>query len=414
VTPDPRIAMIWGQASSGVIGTMPWHLPEDFKHFRSLTAGQPVIMGRRTWDSLPEKSRPLPGRTNIVITGQRGWAAAGALRASNLSHALELGAGVAGPNDRLWIIGGGRVYNEAMNVAGARPGGSSEGRESEAHSGPKLQAVIKIPVVDEDEIQYSRWIMLLFAKADSIESALEPLIDPAEGSPLFLDDVRSPHHTVSSYAFGQLSVATGCISSLKEMMVRETDDHVSLMASAFGAYALVRNALDATAAALWLLEPVNGTLRIKRRILLGIDEVGKGAALRETMGQPSIKTKRRARLKEVAAQAGLGDWNPLSKELPSMTRMLKQLERLHENAIFPWLAAWQLSSGHAHGKSWAQLASNELQEVQGTRSATGAKYQMTIRFGMLAAVLFEAVQMLEVASIRYIVLAGGPQTSSGV
>lgn len=119
---DPRIAMIWGQASNGVIGrggTMPWHLPEDFKHFRAATAGQPVIMGRRTWDSLPEKSRPLPGRTNIVITSQDNWGAADAVRASSLSHALELGAAVAGPNDGLWIIGGGRVYNEAMNVAGA-------------------------------------------------------------------------------------------------------------------------------------------------------------------------------------------------------------------------------------------------------------------------------------------------------
>jgi dihydrofolate reductase len=113
--------MIWGQASNGVIGaggTMPWHLPEDFKHFRAATAGQPVIMGRRTWDSLPEKSRPLPGRTNIVITSQDGWAADGALRASSLSHALERGVAAAGPGDRLWIIGGGRVYGEAMNLAG--------------------------------------------------------------------------------------------------------------------------------------------------------------------------------------------------------------------------------------------------------------------------------------------------------
>lgn len=118
---DPRIAMIWGQASNGVIGrggTMPWHLPEDFRHFRTATAGQPVIMGRRTWESLPEESRPLPGRTNIVITSQDGWAADGAVRASGLSHALELGAAVAGPGNRLWIIGGGRVYSEAMNVAG--------------------------------------------------------------------------------------------------------------------------------------------------------------------------------------------------------------------------------------------------------------------------------------------------------
>jgi dihydrofolate reductase len=121
VTHDPRIAMIWAEAAYGAIGsggTIPWHLPEDFKHFRELTAGQPVIMGRRTWDSLPDKSRPLPGRTNIVITGQDSWAADGAVRASSLSSALEKAAAAAGPGDRLWIIGGGRIYQEALAVAG--------------------------------------------------------------------------------------------------------------------------------------------------------------------------------------------------------------------------------------------------------------------------------------------------------
>lgn len=114
--------MIWAQANHGVIGAagdIPWHLPEDFRHFRELTAGQPVIMGRRTWDSLPEKSRPLPGRTNIVITGQDAWAADGALRASSLLHALALADGAARPGERLWVIGGGRIYAEALSVAGA-------------------------------------------------------------------------------------------------------------------------------------------------------------------------------------------------------------------------------------------------------------------------------------------------------
>jgi dihydrofolate reductase len=121
VTRDPRIAMIWAQAANGIIGAggdIPWHLPEDFRHFREITAGQPVIMGRRTWDSLPDKSRPLPGRTNIVITGRDGWAADGALRASSLAHALSLANGAAGPGGRLWVIGGGRIYAEALNVAG--------------------------------------------------------------------------------------------------------------------------------------------------------------------------------------------------------------------------------------------------------------------------------------------------------
>jgi hypothetical protein len=151
---------------------------------------------------------------------------------------------------------------------------------------------------------------------------------------------------------------------------------------------------------------VNGTLRIKRRIVLGLDEVDKSAALRQTMDQPSTKSMRRARLQEVAALAGLGKWNPLREKLPTMTRMLTELERWHTDRVFPWLAAWQLSSGHAHGKQWALLASHELEEVSGTRTETGAQFQMTIRYGMLAAVLFEAVRLLETAGARYLELSG--------
>lgn len=273
----------------------------------------------------------------------------------------------------------------------------------------RLLPVIKLPVNDMDEIQYGRWIILLFLEAEAIESALEPLIDPIGGSPLFRDDARCQHHTVSGYAAGQLSVAVGCIASLKQMMVQESDDQIHMMASPFGSYALVRNALDAAAVAMWLLEPVNGTLRIKRRIRLGVDEVSKTAAFRQAMDQPSTKAQRRTRLKEVAEIAGLAGWNPLSKDngLPTTTQMLKDLERLHSNMILPWLAAWQLASGHAHGKQWAQLSSHERQEVEGTRTGTGSHFQMSISYGMLAALLFETFQLVQIAGKRYIELAGG-------
>ena len=71
------VGLVWAQTSDGVIGKdgdMPWHLPEDLKHFTRLTTGHPVIMGRKTWLSFPDKYRPLPGRTNIVITRQTSWA----------------------------------------------------------------------------------------------------------------------------------------------------------------------------------------------------------------------------------------------------------------------------------------------------------------------------------------------------
>ena len=72
------VGMIWAEAAEGVIGHeggMPWHLPEDFQHLKTMTAGCPIIMGRRTWESLPSSVRPLPGRRNMVITGDASRAA---------------------------------------------------------------------------------------------------------------------------------------------------------------------------------------------------------------------------------------------------------------------------------------------------------------------------------------------------
>ncbi|ACL41896.1 Dihydrofolate reductase (plasmid) [Pseudarthrobacter chlorophenolicus A6] len=120
-TQDPVIGMIWAQASNGVIGrdgTMPWHLPEDFEHFRRTTEGHSVIMGRRTWESLPEPFRPLPGRRNLVITSDPAWSAPGAVRSSSILNALAAAAGQPG-SDQVWIIGGGMVYREALFLRAA-------------------------------------------------------------------------------------------------------------------------------------------------------------------------------------------------------------------------------------------------------------------------------------------------------
>jgi dihydrofolate reductase len=85
------IGLIWAQVANGVIGaggTMPWHLPEDLVHFREVTRGAVVIMGRRTWESLPPAFRPLPGRRNVVLSREPGWSAAGAQAAASLEVAL--------------------------------------------------------------------------------------------------------------------------------------------------------------------------------------------------------------------------------------------------------------------------------------------------------------------------------------
>ena len=119
-TTAPRIGMIWAQARGGVIGdggTMPWHLPEDLKHFKRTTSGSPVVMGRRTWESFPPRFRPLPGRTNIVITRDDALDLPGAVRARSLPEALELAATEAGPAGTTWVIGGGSIYADAIEVA---------------------------------------------------------------------------------------------------------------------------------------------------------------------------------------------------------------------------------------------------------------------------------------------------------
>jgi dihydrofolate reductase len=104
------ISLIWAQAQARVIGAdgaLPWHLPEDLKNFRELTAGSVVVMGRRTWESLPERFRPLPGRTNVVLTTDPLWWAEGARPAYSVSQVL-------GQYPDCWVIGGGTVYAEFL------------------------------------------------------------------------------------------------------------------------------------------------------------------------------------------------------------------------------------------------------------------------------------------------------------
>jgi len=111
-----RLILIAAVARGGAIGRgneLPWHLPEDLKHFRASTQGAPVIMGRRTWESLPPRFRPLPGRTNIVVTRDADWQAEGALRAGSLEEARA----AAGEAPRAFVIGGGELYRAALPQA---------------------------------------------------------------------------------------------------------------------------------------------------------------------------------------------------------------------------------------------------------------------------------------------------------
>lgn len=111
-----KLHIIFARAANGVIGkdgTMPWHLPEDLAHFKRTTLGCPVIMGRKTWESLPPRFRPLPGRINVVVTRQRDWQDAGACVAHSLPEALAL----CGDAPDAWIIGGADIYAQSLPLA---------------------------------------------------------------------------------------------------------------------------------------------------------------------------------------------------------------------------------------------------------------------------------------------------------
>jgi dihydrofolate reductase len=106
------VGLIWAQSTSGVIGRdngIPWRLPEDQARFKELTMGKAVVMGRLTWESLPAKVRPLPGRKNVVVTRQAEYMADGAVVVDGLDGALT--------DDESWVIGGEQIYALALPIA---------------------------------------------------------------------------------------------------------------------------------------------------------------------------------------------------------------------------------------------------------------------------------------------------------
>ena len=110
------ISLIAALAANRAIGKdneLLWQLPEDMRHFRETTRGKPVIMGRKTWESLPEAFRPLPGRHNIVVSRDPDYQAAGATLTGSLADALRQAADV----EEVFVIGGGELYSQALPLA---------------------------------------------------------------------------------------------------------------------------------------------------------------------------------------------------------------------------------------------------------------------------------------------------------
>lgn len=118
-----NLGLIWAQSLDRVIGAngrLPWYLPEDLRHFREITHRSPVIMGRKTWDSLPERFRPLPGRSNIVVTRNPEWSAPGTEPALTISSALtraELSFFDSKNDSWIWVIGGAELFTVMLPLA---------------------------------------------------------------------------------------------------------------------------------------------------------------------------------------------------------------------------------------------------------------------------------------------------------
>jgi dihydrofolate reductase len=115
----PRIALIAALAQNGVIGRdnqLPWHLPEDLRYFKAITLGKPIIIKRRTFESI---GRPLPGRANIVVTSQPGWSAEGVHTAAGPAQALQQAAQIARREgvDEVVVIGGAELYRALLGRA---------------------------------------------------------------------------------------------------------------------------------------------------------------------------------------------------------------------------------------------------------------------------------------------------------
>ena len=114
-----KINIIVAVTNNNVIGkgnTMPWHLPTDLKNFKNITNGHCVVMGRKCWESIPEKFRPLPNRTNVVITRNEAYEASGAATLGDIDRVLT-NFKENGDDDEIFVIGGAQIYKEAFKHA---------------------------------------------------------------------------------------------------------------------------------------------------------------------------------------------------------------------------------------------------------------------------------------------------------
>ena len=153
-----KLNLILARARNGVIGAnnaLPWHLPEDMAHFKRTTLGCPVIMGRKTWDSLPVKFRPLPGRLNVVVTRQIDWRGEGAV----VVNSLEAACAACPADSTAWVIGGAELYAQALALASGAVvtelDADLEGDAFAPHFGPEWREVARESHISSSGLPFS-------------------------------------------------------------------------------------------------------------------------------------------------------------------------------------------------------------------------------------------------------------------
>ena len=180
-----NLALIWAQSTSGVIGRaggIPWRLPEDQARFKDLTGSHTVVLGRLTWESLPAKVRPLPGRRNVVVTRDEGYTADGAEVVSSLQDV---------PLDDAWVIGGARIYSLALPLAtrcevteveiGRRRTGARPRRVLGGHCGGLADQLLGAALPD---LQLSAGMKLTAAQVRRIAVAAQGFHEPRPAGPV--------------------------------------------------------------------------------------------------------------------------------------------------------------------------------------------------------------------------------------
>ncbi|GAA1817372.1 hypothetical protein [Nesterenkonia flava] len=275
---------------------------------------------------------------------------------------------------------------------------------------------IPYPDVSKSEQRASLGLYHYLKQAASYDDELKPS-EALPGSPFAEDEAAVPKLPTKQKAHYLLSAGYGCLLSLRRWLgLKREGQELHVTVYTHGGYALLRNALECGATSLWLLEPDNSKDRIRRMLLLHLDEIRNYESFALSMGDSVAHLNaKRTNIDKYAAQAGLKKWNPSgpngpkikgqkADKLPSMTATLNYLEqyRVPETEHdMPWLSAWQLSSGFAHGKLWAASTAQELIPQVGSEHEHGATFHVRTKLESVLAVTVAAYTLLEAGMRRY-------------